>query len=1001
MEKILLDSLRTGYLNSSHISDHRYRPEILINDYKNEKKVLTSILSLLHQCQEFTFSVAFLTMGGLAVLRNTLDELQLKGVKGTIIVSKYLNFTDPNALNGLLQYDNIELRIDVTSNFHAKCYTFKCNNQYSIIIGSSNLTDNALTLNYEFNIKINSLENGELTQQILQEQHKILANSILVTLDFIETYKAEYKQIRAIQKESYKKLEELNNEVIIPNSMQKEALSNLNALREKGANKALLISATGTGKTYFSAFDVKELQAKKILFIVHRSNIASKTMKSFYKIIGKQLDSGEVVRYGMQDGTIKSIEENYIFSTVQTMSLDQNLTKFKQDHFDYIIIDETHRAAAKTYQKVLNYFRPKFLLGMTATPERTDAQDIYSLFDHNIAYEIRLHQALEANLLTTFHYYGITDISINGEVVEEKTAFNTLIEQTRVNHILNKIDHYSTDSGEYRGLVFCSQIQEAESLAAQFTAKGYPSIALSGNNKETEREKAIINLESDLEDRIQFIFTVDIFNEGIDIPKVNMIIMLRATQSSIIFIQQLGRGLRKAEGKSYVTILDFIGNYNNNYLIPIALFGDTTYNKDHLRKTLSEGSVLIPGASTVEFDTISKSRIFESIKNARLNVKKDLEQDYLILKYKLNRIPLMMDFVNHGARDPYLYVQIYKSYYNAVKTFEKIEANEIALSESLEKIVMYFDSEINNAKRIIETFILHQLVTTNVALSINQLKADFYDLFKHEISTTDIESAIRNINFDYCTINYKETPSTKRKKVTYRNSDYLDDPQLYDVLIKGDHQIKLTTQYKKLIENNTFKTYLVDSINTALSKYRTKLEKSNYQVVDGFILYEKYSRKDVYRILNETSSPVELNIGGYKINELKNAFPIFVNYHKEDNISDTTKYQDRFVDMSTFEWMSKSKRTLESPEIIQLKMYKENKIKILLFIQKGKEMEDSIKKNKDNDRELYFMGKMTPIEGSYLQTTMPANEREVNVVKVDFKLDIPVKDSLYKYIISQ
>lgn len=1001
MEQAFLDSLRTGFLNSTHNSDNRFRPEILINDFKNEKKVLTSIIHLLHQCQEFTFNVAFLTMGGLAVLRNTLDELQLKGVKGTIIVSKYLNFTDPHALRGLLKYDNIELRIDVTNNFHAKCYTFKSNNQYSIIIGSSNLTDKALTVNYEFNVKINTLENGELTQKILNEQQKIIENSIVVTSDFIAKYEIEYQQIRAIQKESNSKIQDLNNEVITPNSMQKEALVNLSELRKKGARKALLISATGTGKTYFSAFDVKELQAKKVLFIVHRSIIASKTLKSFSKVIGKNLDSGEPVDYGMFDGSNKSIEENYIFSTVQTMSMDQNLAKFSQDHFDYIIIDETHRAATKTYQKILNYFTPKFLLGMTATPERTDAQDIYSIFDHNIAYEIRLHQALEANLLTTFHYYGITDISINGQVVDEKTAFNTLIEKNRVNHILDKIEHYSTDSGEYRGLVFCSTVQEAESLAAQFTNNGYPSLALSGDNKESEREKAILNLESDLEDRLQFIFTVDIFNEGIDIPKVNMIVMLRATQSSIIFIQQLGRGLRKADGKSYVTVLDFIGNYQNNYLIPIALFGDTTYNKDHLRKTLSEGSVLIPGASTVEFDAISKSRIFESIKNARLNVKKDLEQDYLALKYKLNQIPLMMDFIKHGARDPYLYVQTYKSYYSAVHSFEKKTGSKIDLDESMEKVLMYFDSEINNAKRIIETYILHQLVTTNADLSIDQLKTDFHHLYKFEISTVDIESAIQNINFDYCTINYKQSPSAKGKKVTYRNSDYLDNPQLYNVLIKTNQQIKLTNQYKKLIQNELFKTYLIDSINTALCKYQTKLEKANYQVVNGFILYEKYSRKDVYRILNESSSPVELNIGGYKINELKDAFPIFVNYHKEDDISETTKYQDRFLDASTFEWMSKSKRTLESPEILQLKMHRENKMKILLFIQKGKETEESTNQNKDNDRELYFMGEMTPINDRIIQTTMPANGRDVNVVKVDFKLNIPVKDALYHYILSQ
>ncbi|KZS22508.1 NgoFVII family restriction endonuclease [Wohlfahrtiimonas chitiniclastica] len=217
--------------------------------------------------------------------------------------------------------------------------------------------------------------------------------------------------------------------------------------------------------------------------------------------------------FGLFDGNHKDYAADYLFATVQTMSLPHHLAHFSQDHFDYIVIDETHRAAAQTYQTILNHFTPKFLLGMTATPERMSGEDIFQYFDHNIAYEIRLKDALEADLLTTFHYYGIADIVLTDDV-KKPPSFNQLIREERVAHILEKITHYSTDTGDYRGLVFCSSVEEADALSAQFCGFGFRACALSGRHSEHEREAAIESLESDDVDHLQFIFTVDIFNEG-------------------------------------------------------------------------------------------------------------------------------------------------------------------------------------------------------------------------------------------------------------------------------------------------------------------------------------------------------------------------------------------------------------------------------------------------------------------------------------------------------
>ena len=253
------------------------------------------------------------------------------------------------------------------------------------------------------------------------------------------------------------------------------------------------------------------------------------------------------------------LDKDFVFSTVQTISKSNHLEQFDKDYFDYIIIDESHRSGADSYVRLINYFNPRFLLGMTATPDRTDDKDIYSLFDHNIAYEIRLNKAMEENMLIPFHYYGVTDLSVNDEILENESDFRLLTADERVNKIISKIEFYGSDNGITRGLIFCSRKNEARELSGKFNQRGYKTIALTGDSSEEERTKAIELLETDdLSKKIDYIFTVDIFNEGIDIPKINQVIMIRPTQSAIIFIQQLGRGLRKTDNKYYLTIIDFI-----------------------------------------------------------------------------------------------------------------------------------------------------------------------------------------------------------------------------------------------------------------------------------------------------------------------------------------------------------------------------------------------------------------------------------------------------------
>ena len=392
--------------------------------------------------------------------------------------------------------------------------------------------------------------------------------------------------------------------------MQREFLKNLQVLRDQGKTRALLISATGTGKTYAAAFAVRQFRPKRVLFLVHREQIAKQALKSFRRVLGDQYNS-----YGLLSGNSANYEAQCLFSTMQTMAKSDVHHSFSADAFDFIIIDEVHRAGAPSYQTIMNYFRPAFWLGMTASPERTDDFNIFSLFDHNIAYEIRLQTALGQNLLCPFHYFGITDLAVDQKHLSDLSNFQFLTSDERVKHILERAEYFGYSGSRVKGLIFCSSLDECEDLSKKFNAKGYQTLALSGDNTQDDREKAIERLTQERRDSsaLDYILTVDIFNEGVDIPEINQVLLLRPTQSPIIFLQQLGRGLRKADGKDYVIVLDFIANYKENYLIPVALSGDRSYDKDTLRRFVAVEHRLIPGSSTIEFDSITKEKIFEAI----------------------------------------------------------------------------------------------------------------------------------------------------------------------------------------------------------------------------------------------------------------------------------------------------------------------------------------------------------------------------------------------------
>ena len=987
----LKSGIKTAYINSSYNSNLAYRPEFISNDYKQGKKVLVSIEEELKRCEEFCISVAFINSGGITPLLMTLKELEKKGIKGKILTTDYQMFTEPKALDTLASLSNITLKMyrcnAVIGGFHTKGYIFKEDNIYRIIIGSSNMTLSAITKNKEWNTKIVSAESGEIAENIVNEFKQLWnSDNCYEYSKIIEEYSAEYLKNKIIQKQHYiarqEQIIELDKYKLQPNKMQVEFITNLKKMYANGIDRALLLSSTGTGKTYASAFAMREVGFKKVLFLVHRNQIAKQALKSYRKVFGNS------VTMGMVSGTLNRMEydKDYIFATIQTISKDEILRRFDKKHFDAIIYDEAHHTSAGSYKKVMEYFMPKLSLGMTATPDKRDdnleGRNIYEIFNHNIAYEIRLQQAMQEDLLCPFHYMGITDVEIVDDNLingigkkkgndEELSNFRYLTSDIRVDYILEQARYYGFSGERVKGLMFCSRIDEAKELSRKFNERGLRTVVLSGQDSEQIREDAIERLVMDEEDAtldmqpLDYILSVDIFSEGTDIVEVNQVIMLRPTQSPIVFIQQLGRGLRKAEGKEYVVILDFIGNYKNNFMIPIALSGDRSYNKDTVRRYVMEGGRVIPGCSSIHFDEISKKKIYESID--RLSTpKKMLIDKYIQLKDKIGRIPNILEFYEYGEIDPLLFIQYSGSYHKFLQMADKSYNQSFSAQDDL--MLGFVSQYLANGKRVHELLILQQIIRSG-EFDKQMFRQELENKYHLPFSEKSYESALRVLRCQFM--------NTQSEKKKYQYLELVSD---------DTDRIRFSRllSYRKLSDKALVIEQMQDVITLGLRRYKDIYVDMQDEM--GLALYRKYSRKDVCRILNWEKDDSS-TIYGYKIKN--GTCPIFVTYEKKENIASSTKYEDVFLNSQIFSWMTRSRVSEQSEEAQKLIHWKDNGLKILLFI----------KKSDGEGSDFYYMGLAHPL--TWRQTEIYNDVgKKLPIMNFELQLENCVREDIYNYFVS-
>lgn len=969
----LKEGFVTAFIDSSVSSNLAYKPQFVSNNYKEGKKVISSIERELLTCQEFFISVAFITMSGITPLLQTLKELEKRKIPGRILTTDYLSFSEPRALKKLSEFENITLKMfstkEAQEGFHTKGYIFKKEEVYRIIVGSTNMTLSALTKNREWNTKIVSTDQGEYTKEIIAEFEELWNVPAAKDYDaYIEPYSIMYnlmKKQRQIAKES--RVTSLDAYKLQPNSMQLGFISNLKKIQEAGEKRALLVSATGTGKTYASAFALREANPTKVLFLVHREQIAKQAICSFRKVFG------ETKIFGLLSGNQKDYEADFLFSTMQMMAKEESLLHFSRNEFQMIVIDEAHRVGANSYQKIIDYFEPEFWLGMTASPERTDGYDVYKAFDHNIAYEIRLQQALEEDLLCPFHYFGITDLQIDGKSVDEELLlrdFNKLTSDDRINYVIEQVQYYGYSGERVRGLVFCSSKKEAIVFSEKFNQRGYHTAALTGDDSQERREKTIEKLVANDGEMLDYIFTVDIFNEGVDIPEINQVVMLRPTESPIVFVQQLGRGLRKADKKEYVVVLDFIGNYKNNFMIPIALSGDRSYNKDNIRKYVLEGERMIPGSSTIHFDEIARKNIFSSIDAANFSDISLIKDSYKNLKNKLGRIPSLQDFDEYGEIDV---MRIFDnsrlgSYYKFLVKYEK--EYTVRLSDKEEKVIEFISKKLASGKRIHELMMFDRMLHYRDRLmeNLDRTLQEEYSIQLQENTEKNLVNVLTN-----------EFPSGASKK-TYSECVFVKKDEE-----TGDYCI--TKEFENMKKNPDFCDILKELIEYGINRYNENY--SDRYKDTNFVLYKKYTYEDVCRLLDWENNEVPLNIGGYKFDPKTNTFPVFINYDKSDDIQDTIKYEDHFISPTQLIAISKQSRTIQSEDVQNFLYAEERGIKIDLFVRKNKD--DKISK------EFYYLGRMKAT-GKVEEFVMANTDK--TAVEIEWLLDVPVREDIYEYIVN-
>ena len=841
---------------------------------------LATIQANLRSCKIFAFSVSFIKKAGLVLLANDIKSALERGAKGRLITSTYQNFTDVESLNYFiklaLSFDNFECHLDdecfydeknySTQGFHTKGYLFEFEDRCELVVGSSNITRYALLKNIEWDLVIDCHKTDAVYKNAYIEFDYIWNKTYKLSQERIDLYAQKINFAIERWDMDY----DLAEQVIKPNYMQRKALKELNRNRAIGVNRALIVSATGSGKTYLAAFDALNFAPNRLLYVVHEGSILRKSLETFQEVFGA------LKTCGMYTGEAKELEADFIFTT--NVSMCRSLDLFDKKEFDYIIIDECHHAVASSYRQIIEYFEPEFLLGLTATENRMDNQDVVELFGNNIPYELRLRDAIINDLIVPFHYFGIRDELVDYGLTDsaERRLIAQISNEDNCEFISQQIEKHRPSGQKLKALAFCRNIQHARMMAENLSDY-YHTAFLSGKNKTGERIRAYNDLQSDNKE-LEILFAVDILNEGVDIPGVNMVLFLRPTESSTIFIQQLGRGLRKYPNKSFVTILDFIGNsYKRSVHIALAL-GSLSKGyilEKKLLKTMVRDDFRTLGLDEygveINIDDLSKEEILHHIDNENFNHIRYLKKDYQNFKSYLKTLtyPKHMDYVNSDYAPnllKFMKIKIENKKTNSYYGFLKGIGEDVPLfTEEQIKAINYMSSLLPLVRR-------HE-----------------YIILKHLLNDITSEKQLRQL---------------LSKEIVGYTEDQFDHALRFmkegGAVEQSDGQIELSC-----VVDAEFREYMADLLDYGLSQYLVR-----YKDEDDFLLYQDYRQDQA--LLKILENPKHNQLGTYYKN---GKMYIFAGLKKDDSVQEHLNYKDKFLDNETFQWESIAHISVKEEEL--------------------------------------------------------------------------------------
>ena len=763
--------------------------------------------------------VSFLMESGVKLILQDLKEALKRGVKIRILTGNYLKITQPQALYLLKSElkDKVDLRFynNPNKSFHPKAYMFHNPIDSEIYIGSSNISRGALTSSIEWNYRfLKSTAPNDF--KVFYDTFEDLFNnhSLIITDEVLKDYSKQWTRpniYKDIEKEESKEDNVIN--IFEPRGAQIEALYSLEKSREEGFDKGLVVAATGIGKTYLSAFD--SAKYNKILFVAHREEIIKQAAQSFKNV----RNSDDI---GFFYSNQKDTKNSFIFALVQTLGKEQYLNEeyFSKDYFDYIIVDEFHHAVSSNYKKIIDYFTPKFLLGLTATPERLDSKDVFALCDYNMVYEVRLKDAINKGWLVPFRYYGIYDETVNYEDIDykngkydDKQLEEALMLNKRGEVILNHYLKYNSK----RAIGFCTSRHHAEYMAKVFNENNIPSAAVYSGEKGEYSEERNIALSKLTSGELKVIFSVDMFNEGLDVPAIDMVMFLRPTQSPTIFLQQLGRGLRKSKDKKYLNVLDFIGNYKKANLVPFLLSGKE-YSASECKKN-KQGDYEFPEECIVDFD-FRIIDIFKKQAEREMKVKDKIKEQFDIVSDMLGYRPSRVELFTYMDDEVYQNIKSramnpFSNYLEYIKENDKLTDDEEILynSRGREFINMIETTSMSKTYKMPVLLAFYNDGDIKMEISDDDIYKSFYDFYRKGSNKVDMLKDKGTSGFE--TWDKKKYVSLAKnnpiKFLLKTHGDFFKE--------KDGCLMALQDDLKEIISNEAFKKHMKDAIDFRVESY--------------------------------------------------------------------------------------------------------------------------------------------------------------------------------------